>query len=219
MAQGRFLPRQDQVFSVAAAECGRDGPYFSADGVFSALPSVKSPNAESLTIVRDEAVPWSRSRAYQSGGVLVTNDKRVFYLTSSYKGYITFSEAGTKESHSYKLPRTTAKSRKSPRFEGTVSTSALPRREDVFAIATMPWNDGTAFTPVGLLEALSSFVRGEIRIEDSPASSEALNGVIVLKNRGILWWYTRLPTWLTLRCGEGYDTARYGPLMGFRLDR
>lgn len=196
------LPTQDQVFAVEADECSDEGPYFSSDEFFSALPSLRP--------MKQGPVPLTRHPNYQSG-VLVTKDKRVFFLSSYRKGYVHIWEAGSKEvHHDYAFPARISQLREAPRFDGAVSTTTLPKQEDVFVIATFPWNKETAFTPDSLFKALPQFdVVDTIRYEDG-LTGEALNGVIVLKNRGILKWYTRLPTWLSFRCDPSEEELAGG---------
>ena len=76
------------------------------------------------------------------------------------------------------------------RTEGP-SVISLPKAEDVFVIANSPVPSGVQlyFTPESLIEALPAFRPGEAELKVG-ARRVWQSGVMVLKNKNVLFWTT-----------------------------
>jgi hypothetical protein len=200
------LPTQADVFSIASFTRTKTN-YVSADYIFSALPFYEPVrDSDALT-----DYPSHKKAATQQGAI-VLKDKTVLIFNTRSPRYLGVVDSSS-QSVLYRLPKPPSIRRACPKPPPDVDALPFPKPEDVFCVALYPWNHGKHFTPESLIAALPQFrplTERDIPAKAILASSntgrfaypkewdqaqheknpEALNGVLVLKNRAVLKWIT-----------------------------
>jgi hypothetical protein len=202
------LPTQKDVFTIASFTPSKTN-YVSADYIFSALPFYEEVrNSDSI---RDYP---SHKKAETQQGAIVLRDKTVLFFDTRSPKYLSVVEPSN-HSTFYRLAKTPSTRRTSPKPPLDVDALPFPKSEDVFCVATFPWNQAKHFTPQSLVEALPHFrplserdipQKAIMTSTDAPVyhmvfpkewvqaqherHPEALNGVLVLTNRTVLKWIT-----------------------------
>ena len=210
------LPDQNDVFTIAVFG-GRKQNYVSQDFIYSALGSYDEIDGDDYAM----NAPWSKN-AYTEQGVIVLNDKTVLFFDTQSSQYLTIVDSSNKSTY-YRLTKKIMHRHVCPKYAQTLNGLPFPKAEDVFCIATFPWNHDEHFSPETLLAALPHF--RPIVKEDVPEnavqcstgnpkdalvyypkeweqvqhsnSAGALNGVIVLANKAVFKWITWTPTAVT----------------------
>ena len=203
------LPTQKEVFTIASFTPSKTN-YVSADYIFSALPFYEEVSGSDS--IRD--YPSHKKAATQQGAIVLLNKTVLFFDTRSpkYLSVVGLSNHST----FYRLSKTSPPRRTCPKPPSDVDVLPFPKPQDIFCVATFPWNQGKHFTPQSLVEALPRF--RPLSDQDIPAKAilassntgnhvypkewveaqhekhpEALNGVLVLTNRAVLKWITWTP--------------------------
>ncbi len=203
------LPPQEDVFTIASFTPSK-AAYVSTGYIFSALPlyeEVRDPDSVS-------DYPSHKKAATQQGAI-VLRDKTVLLFDTRSPRYLSVVDSSN-HSTFYRLAKTPPTRRKCPKPPSDIDALPFPKPEDVFCVATFPWNQGKHFNSLSLVEALPHFRL--LSEQDIPAKAiltssntgkqlyprewveaqhekhpEALNGVVVLTNRAVLKWITWTP--------------------------
>lgn len=216
------LPSQDQVFTIASFTPSRTN-YVSADYIFSALPFYREV-ADSDSV---SDYP-SHKNAPTQQGVIVLNDKTALFFDTRSAEYLSVVDSAN-HSTLYRLSKTPPKRRKCPGSSANIESLPFPKPENVFCVATFPWNHGKQFSSETLIAALPHF--RPLSAQDIPAKAilvdsntgkhvfpkewhdvqrepnpEPLHGVLVLKDRTVLKWFTWAPNALVF---ENYHENTY----------
>ncbi|MBX7156889.1 MAG: hypothetical protein K1X66_00685 [Verrucomicrobiae bacterium] len=176
------MPHQDQIFSVATYTISTNN-YISCNYIFSALPFYKRLPAK-------ENPPWAKY-AHDQRGVIVLKDKSVLFFTTQDAHYLEIFDF---ENHTsaYYLPKLPSKRKKCPQFDMDINDLPFPTPENVFCVATFPWNKSSNYTSQSLIEALPSFHPSSAypkSWQNASRENKPLNGVLVLKSRAVLKWF------------------------------
>jgi hypothetical protein len=201
------LPAQEDVFTIASFTPSKTN-YISSDYIFSALPFYEQ--ASDTDSINDYP---SHKKADTQLGAIVLRDKTVLFFNTRSPKYLSVVDSSN-HSTFYRLAKTPRIRGKCPKPPPNVDSLPFPKPEDVFCVATFPWNQGKHFTPLNLIEALPRF--RPLTEDDIPAKAvvtatghpgyrllyptqwvqaqhekapEPLNGVLVLTNRAILKWF------------------------------
>jgi hypothetical protein len=200
------LPTQDDVFTIASFTPSKTN-YISADYIFSALPFYKEVGDHDS--ISD--YPSHKKADTQQGAIVLHNKIVLFFDTRSPK-YLSIVDPSN-HSTFYRLAKTPPTRRKCPKPPPNIDALPFPKPEEVFCVATFPWNQGKHFTPQNLVAALPRFrplsekdIPAKAMLVDSNTGKhvfpkewhdaqheknpEPLNGVLVLTNRTVLKWIT-----------------------------
>ena len=199
------LPTQADIFTICSFTSSK-GNYVSSDYIFSALPFYQE-----LTLYDYKLnAPWSKNAETQAGAI-VLRDKSVFLFTTRSSKYLTIVDSSNHSTY-YRLTKALTTRRKSPKPPADIGALPFPKPEDVFCVATFPWNLGKHFTPESLVGALPHF--RPLTQRDVPAKAivtatqgsasptfyplewvqasrenEPLNGILVLTSGAVLRWF------------------------------
>jgi len=203
------LPTQSDIFAIASFTPSTTN-YVSADYIFSALPFYQFvPEGERITDYP------SHKEADTQQGALVLHDKTVLFFYTRSPKYLSVVDS-TNDLKVYRLAKRPPSRRICPKPPPEINALPFPKPDDVFCVATLPWNPAKHFTPQSFIEALSRF--RPLTEQDVPTKAiwvssntgkrvypkewddaqhekhpEPLSGVLVLNNRAVLKWTTWTP--------------------------
>jgi len=206
------MPDKNEIFTVHTFGGSDPNNYVSNNFIYSALPFYKE-------LPDGISTPWKKNR-HEQRGVIVTNDKHVYYFSTQDSSYLSITD-GQNRTHALHLSKSPLVITKVPQHAGLPFNSPLTQ-DVIFCVSIFPWNTtdhakslwgSSKVDPVTPEEFVRLLPEWRLVTEaDVPSRAimahtnegprvfplsltqneyRPLNGVIVLTDRAVLKFFTR----------------------------
>lgn len=206
------MPDKNAIYTVHTFDGSDPKNYVSNNFIYSALSFYKE-------LPDGTSTPWQKNR-HEQRGVIVTNDKHVYYFSTQDPSYLSITD-GQNRTHALHLSKPPSEISKIPQHAGIPFEPPLTK-DVIFCVSSFPWNttdhakslwSSSKVDPVTPEEFVKSLPEWRLLTDaDFPSraimthtnegpmvfptsltqnGNRPLNGVVVLTNRAVLKFFTR----------------------------